>query len=59
MADGSESKGLTALNSATLGAAMPEITLPDGSKVQTGTIGYVSSSSPPPPLFPQEQTELG
>ncbi|CAG9951016.1 unnamed protein product [Clonostachys rosea f. rosea IK726] len=27
------------INSATLGVAMPEITLPDGSKVQTGTVG--------------------
>ncbi|KAK6957941.1 hypothetical protein Daesc_000731 [Daldinia eschscholtzii] len=33
-----ESK-LAALNSATLGAEMPQITLPDGSKVQTGTMG--------------------
>ncbi|KAK7754262.1 hypothetical protein SLS62_003840 [Diatrype stigma] len=30
---------LAALNSATMGANMPEITLPDGSKVQTGTVG--------------------
>ncbi|KAI4861000.1 hypothetical protein F4820DRAFT_452340 [Hypoxylon rubiginosum] len=30
---------LAALNSATLGAEMPQITLPDGSKVQTGTVG--------------------
>lgn len=30
---------LAALNSAVLGAKMPEITLPDGSKVQTGTVG--------------------
>jgi hypothetical protein len=30
---------LTALNSATLGASMPVVTLPDGSKIQTGTIG--------------------
>ncbi|KAI1804196.1 hypothetical protein F4811DRAFT_553029 [Daldinia bambusicola] len=30
---------LAALNSATLGAEMPQITLPDGSKVQTGTMG--------------------
>ncbi|KAI0172176.1 hypothetical protein GGR52DRAFT_573318 [Hypoxylon sp. FL1284] len=34
----SESK-LASLNSATLGAEMPQITLPDGSKVQTGTMG--------------------
>ncbi|KAK7222167.1 hypothetical protein V2G26_010170 [Clonostachys chloroleuca] len=27
------------INSATLGVSMPEITLPDGSKVQTGTVG--------------------
>lgn len=32
---------LAALNSATLGAEMPQITLPDGSKVQTGTVGLV------------------
>jgi hypothetical protein len=30
---------LVAINSATLGAKMPEITLADGSKVQTGTVG--------------------
>lgn len=30
---------LAALNSATLGAQMPEVTLPDGSKIQTGTLG--------------------
>ncbi|KAI4600953.1 hypothetical protein KJ359_013116 [Pestalotiopsis sp. 9143b] len=30
---------LANLNSATLGAKMPEITLPDGSVVQTGTVG--------------------
>lgn len=35
---------LAALNSATLGAEMPQITLPDGSKVQTGTVGFVSDS---------------
>ncbi|KAI1379615.1 hypothetical protein F4677DRAFT_442590 [Hypoxylon crocopeplum] len=35
---GSGSK-LAALNSSTLGVKMPEITLPDGSKVQTGTVG--------------------
>ncbi|KAF7515560.1 hypothetical protein G7054_g14521 [Neopestalotiopsis clavispora] len=34
----SDSK-LADLNSATLGAKMPEITLPDGSVVQTGTVG--------------------
>ncbi|KAF2654204.1 hypothetical protein K491DRAFT_717377 [Lophiostoma macrostomum CBS 122681] len=27
------------INSATLGAQMPIVTLPDGSKVQTGTVG--------------------
>jgi hypothetical protein len=27
------------INSATLGAQMPVVTLPDGSKVQTGTVG--------------------
>lgn len=32
---------LANLNSATLGAKMPEITLPDGSVVQTGTVGQV------------------
>ncbi|KAI1206501.1 uncharacterized protein F4807DRAFT_233306 [Annulohypoxylon truncatum] len=30
---------LASLNSATLGAEMPQITLPDGTKVQTGTVG--------------------
>ncbi|KAI1811475.1 hypothetical protein GGS20DRAFT_105088 [Poronia punctata] len=30
---------LSNLNSTTLGAKFPEITLPDGSKVQTGTVG--------------------
>ncbi|KAL1603493.1 hypothetical protein SLS60_005080 [Paraconiothyrium brasiliense] len=30
---------LAALNSATLGASMPVVTLPDGSKIQTGTVG--------------------
>ncbi|KAI1077054.1 hypothetical protein F5B20DRAFT_280476 [Whalleya microplaca] len=30
---------LAALNSATLGTKFPEITLPDGSVVQTGTVG--------------------
>ncbi|KAJ4345208.1 uncharacterized protein N0V89_011337 [Didymosphaeria variabile] len=30
---------LAVLNSATLGAAMPVVTLPDGSKIQTGTVG--------------------
>ncbi|KAI1776629.1 hypothetical protein F4818DRAFT_354949 [Hypoxylon cercidicola] len=30
---------LAALNSATMGAEMPQVTLPDGSKVQTGTVG--------------------
>ncbi|KAI0970131.1 hypothetical protein F4678DRAFT_148194 [Xylaria arbuscula] len=30
---------LSDLNSSTLGAKFPEVTLPDGSKVQTGTVG--------------------
>ncbi|KAI1754127.1 hypothetical protein F4782DRAFT_495204 [Xylaria castorea] len=30
---------LSDLNSTTLGAKFPEVTLPDGSKVQTGTVG--------------------
>lgn len=30
---------LAAINSAALGAKFPEITLPDGSKAQTGTVG--------------------
>ncbi|KAI0547657.1 hypothetical protein F4679DRAFT_586328 [Xylaria curta] len=30
---------LSDVNSSTLGAKFPEITLPDGSKVQTGTVG--------------------
>lgn len=30
---------LAALNSATLGTNMPVVTLPDGSKIQTGTVG--------------------
>ncbi|KAI0444135.1 hypothetical protein F4803DRAFT_280404 [Xylaria telfairii] len=30
---------LSDVNSTTLGAKFPEITLPDGSKVQTGTVG--------------------
>lgn len=33
-------KTLADLNSATLGAKMPEITLADGTVVQTGTVGY-------------------
>ncbi|RAL01770.1 uncharacterized protein BO80DRAFT_444453 [Aspergillus ibericus CBS 121593] len=33
------SANLVAVNSSTLGTAMPEVTLPDGSKVQTGTVG--------------------
>ncbi|KAJ8120018.1 hypothetical protein ONZ43_g3165 [Nemania bipapillata] len=36
--DGS-SDALSEVNSVTLGAKFPEITLPDGSKVQTGTVG--------------------
>ncbi|KAI0025386.1 hypothetical protein F4780DRAFT_325581 [Xylariomycetidae sp. FL0641] len=41
MADNNTKQGadLAAMNSATLGAQFPEITLPDGSKVQTGTVG--------------------
>lgn len=35
----SSSDALANLNSATLGANMPVITLPDGQKVQTGTVG--------------------
>ncbi|XRM37224.1 hypothetical protein ABZX51_000709 [Aspergillus tubingensis] len=35
----SSAASLVALNSSTLGTAMPEVTLPDGSKVQTGTVG--------------------
>lgn len=35
----STSDSLAALNSATLGTNMPVVTLPDGSKVQTGTVG--------------------
>ncbi|KAI0014493.1 hypothetical protein F4779DRAFT_612782 [Xylariaceae sp. FL0662B] len=30
---------LAALNSAVMGAKFPEITMPDGTKVQTGTVG--------------------
>lgn len=30
---------LAALNSATMGTNMPVVTLPDGQKVQTGTVG--------------------
>lgn len=30
---------LAAINSATLGTTMPVVTLPDGTKVQTGTVG--------------------
>ncbi|KAI3332141.1 hypothetical protein HD806DRAFT_183972 [Xylariaceae sp. AK1471] len=36
---GNGSATLSDMNSATLGAKFPEITLPDGSKVQTGTVG--------------------
>ncbi|KAI0404452.1 hypothetical protein F4802DRAFT_598149 [Xylaria palmicola] len=36
---GGAGSALSDLNSATLGAEFPEITLPDGSKVQTGTVG--------------------
>ncbi|KAI2464574.1 hypothetical protein F4781DRAFT_436296 [Annulohypoxylon bovei var. microspora] len=40
MTDNSDSGSkLASLNSATLGAEMPQITLPDGTKVQTGTVG--------------------
>ncbi|OTA80008.1 hypothetical protein M434DRAFT_381521 [Hypoxylon sp. CO27-5] len=40
MADATDSGSkLAALNSTTLGVEMPQITLPDGSKVQTGTVG--------------------
>ncbi|PWY90198.1 hypothetical protein BO70DRAFT_426573 [Aspergillus heteromorphus CBS 117.55] len=35
----SSNPDLVALNSLTLGTNMPEVTLPDGSKVQTGTVG--------------------
>lgn len=35
----SNTDSLAALNSATLGTNMPVVTLPDGSKVQTGTVG--------------------
>ncbi|KAI3337889.1 hypothetical protein F4824DRAFT_500136 [Ustulina deusta] len=35
----SSNNALADVNSATLGAKFPEITLPDGSKVQTGTVG--------------------
>ncbi|RAL15342.1 uncharacterized protein BO97DRAFT_468289 [Aspergillus homomorphus CBS 101889] len=30
---------LAALNSSTLGTVMPEVSLPDGTRVQTGTVG--------------------
>ncbi|KAF2964678.1 hypothetical protein GQX73_g8901 [Xylaria multiplex] len=36
---GSGGTALSDMNSATLGAKFPEIALPDGSKVQTGTVG--------------------
>jgi hypothetical protein len=36
---GTGREDLAAINSAALGAKFPEITLPDGSKVQTGTVG--------------------
>ncbi|KAI0872726.1 hypothetical protein GGS24DRAFT_426272 [Hypoxylon argillaceum] len=36
---GDSSSVLSEVNSATLGAKFPEITLPNGSKVQTGTVG--------------------
>ncbi|KAI2620621.1 hypothetical protein GGS26DRAFT_302889 [Hypomontagnella submonticulosa] len=40
MADNSDSGSrLAALNSVTLGAKMPQITLADGTKLQTGTVG--------------------
>lgn len=32
---------LTSLNSVTLGATMPEVTLADGTVLHTGTVGYV------------------
>ncbi|PSN59630.1 hypothetical protein BS50DRAFT_579859 [Corynespora cassiicola Philippines] len=35
----SHSDSLAALNSTTLGTTMPVVTLPDGSQVQTGTVG--------------------
>ncbi|PYH92072.1 hypothetical protein BO71DRAFT_432238 [Aspergillus ellipticus CBS 707.79] len=35
----SSNPDLVTLNSSTLGTKMPEVTLPDGSKVQTGTVG--------------------
>ncbi|KAI1386748.1 uncharacterized protein F4822DRAFT_325545 [Hypoxylon trugodes] len=37
--DADQGSKLAALNSATIGVEMPQITLPDGSKVQTGTVG--------------------
>ncbi|KAI1364582.1 hypothetical protein F5Y08DRAFT_204715 [Xylaria arbuscula] len=39
MASEDSGRALSDLNSATLGAKFPEITLPDGTKVQTGTVG--------------------
>ncbi|GAW27103.1 hypothetical protein SAMD00023353_7100080 [Rosellinia necatrix] len=39
MASQNTTSSLSDVNSATLGAKFPEITLPDGSKVQTGTVG--------------------
>lgn len=33
------SGNLAAVNSATMGASFPEVTLPNGKKVQTGTVG--------------------
>lgn len=39
MASSGANPDLAALNSATMGAQFPEITMPDGSKVQTGTVG--------------------
>ncbi|KAH7372276.1 hypothetical protein BKA66DRAFT_175859 [Pyrenochaeta sp. MPI-SDFR-AT-0127] len=36
--DSSDDK-LAALNSATMGTVMPVVTLPDGQRVQTGTVG--------------------
>lgn len=35
----SKNDDLQSINSATLGTAMPVVTLPDGTKVQTGTVG--------------------
>ena len=37
--EGNTGKDLAAVNSAVMGAVMPEVVLPDGQKVQTGTVG--------------------